>query len=205
MNKTEANSRLLTILNNSEADAALADVFIDAALDRLDHHPDFAALYLDKSATFTAADLSGSKITLPGDLKRLHRITNTYGANEYEVIRTTWDRLADYRDANGHPPRYFALYGSEIEIRPTIRENDLIELRYRKRLDRTSTPDWGVHSPYLVIYSALTFAADHFLDERREVWAQRSEQLREELYVDYTSYMQAAQSWEPSSPYLGGF
>jgi len=117
-------------------------------------------------------------IALPSDFQSMRRIRLSGVSGMPSLEFKSGKQLDDYRfgisDVAGQP-RYFTIFGNEIEIAPTPDKAYTIEMVYRRVVPplASNDPNWLLSAaPDLYLYGALLEAAPYLKDDGRiQTWA----------------------------------
>lgn len=156
MNYGELREQFKELLNRDDCTDSLADRFITMGLTRIER-----VLRTPLQRIIQSLTVDGSfdgAIYIPTDYLGLHQIR----VNGYPIPRL----IADQRDRSG-----FYIEGSTFIFTVPLGDGDKIEVEYYNEF--TANPSQIAITNYsyvlgdVVIYAALIFAADHFLDIRK--------------------------------------
>lgn len=129
----------------------------------------------------TSVSLSNTEpemVSLPSDFQsmRSFRITSVTGRPRLEYMSDT--QMDEYRQTIGNvagQPKYFSIFGNEIELCPTPDDAYTIEMKYRATvtaLTASATTNWLILlAPDLYLYGTLLEAAPYMKEDPRiAVW-----------------------------------
>ncbi len=129
----------------------------------------------------TTADTSTSEpefISLPSDFQSMRRIRLSSVSGKPCLEFRSGTQMDEFRVMSGNvaaQPKYFTIFGSEIELAPTPDANYTIEMVYRQNVPplATNDPNWLLTlAPDLYLYGCLMEAAPRIKDDARiAVWA----------------------------------
>ena len=167
MNYGDLKSHFNDLLNRSDITTALTERFIDQGIARIQRQ-----LRTPMSERTLEITVSGQTetVTLPADFLE---IISLY-MGEYELERVSMRRYRELANtAVAGKPRYFARQAEKLYIYPQPTSGKLF-LYYHAEFPALSA-DSDTHqltnaAPDLIIYAALTYAADYYLDNRNEVF-----------------------------------
>lgn len=131
--------------------------------------------------SFTTIDITSldfQYITLPEDYQTMRSVCLTSAIDKPRLQYLNDDQIKDYRSNIGDmmsQPRYFSVFGTEIELVPKPDSNYTIEMIYRGRipaLTSTNTTNWlMVQSPDIYLYGVLLEASAYMKNDARiPVW-----------------------------------
>jgi len=178
MNYGEIKSHFNDLLNRSDITSALTTRFIEQGIARIQRQ-----LRTPMSERVLEVNISAQTetLTLPADFLEIISLYHS----KYELERVSMRRyreLAD--DAVTGKPRYFARQAEKLYLYPQPTEGKLV-LYYHAEFPALSA-DTDTHAltqaaPDLIIYAALTYASDYYLDNRAELFEQKFNQFLLEL------------------------
>ncbi|MBR0756598.1 hypothetical protein JQ604_30850 [Bradyrhizobium jicamae] len=116
-------------------------------------------------------------ISLPGDFQSMRRVRLSSEAGKPCLEFRSGTQLDEYRfgisDVAGQP-RYFTVFGDEIELAPTPDDAYTIEMVYRRNIPplASNDPNWLLSlAPDLYLYGALLESAPYLKDDSRiQTW-----------------------------------
>ena len=177
MNYGEIKDHFEALLNRSDITAALTETFIDQGIARVQRQ---LRTPLNENKTTYNITASTSSLTLPQDFLE---IISLY-ANEYEIQRITMDKYRELQqNALTGKPKYFVREQQKLLLYPTPKTGDIFLYYYGEfpaLSANTDTNNLTTVASDLVIYAALTYAADYYLDERSGVFEQKYNQFLNE-------------------------
>lgn len=117
-------------------------------------------------------------ITLPTDFQSMRRVRVSSVVGKPCLEFRSGTQLDEYRFGISNvagQPRYFTIFGNEIEIAPTPDKPYTIEMVYRRMIPSlaTSDPNWLLSlAPDLYLYGALLESAPYLKEDgRMQTWA----------------------------------
>jgi hypothetical protein len=179
MNYGDIKSHFDALLNRSDITPALTTLFIDQGISRIQRN-----LRTPLNESLTTYTISGqtASITLPTDFLE---IISLY-LGDTELMRVP---MSKFRELVNNPvagnPQVFVRQQQNILLHPQPTSGDLKLYYYGEFAAMTQNTDennLAAVAPDLILYSALTYAADYYLDERRDVF--------ESKYVQFLSEVQ---------------
>lgn len=178
MNYGDLKSHFNDLLNRSDITSSLTTRFIDQGISRIQRQ--LRTPLNEKSKTYTIT-ASTSELVLPTDFLE---IISLY-SSEYELRRTT---MSEYRalanNAYTGKPQVFVREQEKIKLFPQP-TSGTVTLYYYGEFD-TMTADSDENklaqvAPDLIIYSALGYASDFYLDERATLFEQKYQAFLTEI------------------------
>ena len=170
MDYGEVKSHFEALLNRSDNTSALTTTFIDQGIRRIARQ--LRSPMNEKVQVITLSAQTAS-ITLPSDF--IEFISLYY--KDRELIRLPNSQFRKFADnpVQGRP-NHFTRQQETIFIHPQPSDGDLT-LYYYGDFDTLSADSDSnaltLTAPDLLIYAALTFAADYYLDERAAIFEQK--------------------------------
>lgn len=183
MNYGQLRTQFKNILNRSDCTDALADTFIAQGLARSQRILRTPAQ--EKTVTVTTTG-SFTAFPVPNDLLA---VINFSADDKYLTFVPT-ARWQEFEFTMPGKPEYWTRIGSEIKLKPTPAADIVLKLNYYGEFpeftnDSTETV-LSIIAPDLVVYGGLTFAADYFIDERKDAfesrWQQSVMELQDQAY-----------------------
>jgi len=173
MNKGEIRAHFIALLNRSDCSNALADTFIDQAITRIQRQLRVPAM--EKQNQYNVTSASGtSQVVIPDDT--LEIIELYYDGNSLVRI-PLHEMLQHQKTGELGSPRFFGREQGNIKIHPKPTTGTLYLNYYAEQATLTSDSSTNMLTTIasdLLTYTALSYAADYFLDERAAVFDQKS-------------------------------
>jgi hypothetical protein len=179
---SELKTNFQGLLNRRDLTPSLTTTFFDFGIKRIQRELRVPAM--EKKVSFTTDGTAN--VPVPGDLVE---IINIFHQNAY-----TADKLVKVDYQNGlqaamspGDPKVYTRDVSNFVIGPCPAAGETIFITYHS--DASTLVDDTDHNwltdvaPDLLIYAALTYAADYFLDERAQKFEQRYGQIGEALQL----------------------
>ena len=203
MNYGEVKSHFEALLNRSDNTSALTETFIDQGIRRITRQ--LRSAMNEKVQVFTLSAQTAS-FTLPSDF--LEIISLYY--KDRELIRLPNSRFREFAD---NPfvgkPDYFTRQQEAIFIHPQPADGDLT-LYYYGDFDALSADSDSnaltETAPDLLIYAALTYAADYYLLEQAGLYEQKYQAFLAEIQnqADDQELLGSTQQVAPAYRYEDG-
>lgn len=179
MNKLGIRNQIKGLLNRNDLTDAQADIFIDQAVARIQRTLRIPPM--EKTQLYTAGSTGANLLSLPTDFLQLKHLYTPTGTIRYvdlsEYLRT--------QDAPGNTPVIYTRIQGGLQIKNTPPEGYVITMVYYGEIpDLVNDTDENfltAIAPDLLVYGALTFAADFFIDERKEAFEATAVRVFEEL------------------------
>lgn len=177
MNYGEIKTHFEALLNRSDNTTALTETFIEQGMTRLGRQLRTPMQERVKKYNFASAT---SEVVLPNDFLQL--ISLYY--DKTELIRVPMSRYRELDDGATGKPTVFTRQAEELLLDPVPTTGTLF-LYYYAAFPRftsdTDTTTLGDVAPDALIYSALTYAADYYLDSRQQLFETKLSQFMTEL------------------------
>lgn len=178
MNKSQIRTQVLALLNRNDCTTATADSFIDLALSRVQRTLRIAPM--ERQEILTSNDEGDNLVTIPQDFLSMKYIWCNDQMLEFRDFAT----FLKIPDTQGTPEYYTRVRGGLlIKSRPPLGTE--INMVYYGEFDplTTETSENALTNvaPDLLIYGALSFAADYFFDERKPMFDERYATIYAEL------------------------
>lgn len=139
-------------------------------------------LFVRQMETRSTADVDTSSnepefISLPSDFQSMRRVRLSGVTGKPCLEFKSGTQMDEYRFGTsdvGGQPRYFTLFGSEMELAPTPDANYTIEMVYRASVPplASNSPNWLLlQAPDLYLYGALLESAPYLKEDGRiQTW-----------------------------------
>lgn len=177
MNYGELRVQFMELLNRQDCSTSLADIFISMGVRRTERI--LRTPFQRRLITLTIGSDYTGNLTIP---------TDYLGLDWLKVNGRGIPRVSPNSDekeiAHGHTPVFF-IQNEKFLFRPELKTGDVVKINYYRETfifeeDSDITPA-TIIIPDLVIYAALVFAADHFVDERRADFKEMFTSLHQEV------------------------
>lgn len=178
MNKAAIRSQVLNLLNRNDCTNEIADSFIDLALSRIQRTLRIAPM--ERQEALTSNDVGDNLITLPNDFLSMKYLWTGNTMLEYKDL-SHYLAIADSTGA----PKYYTRVRGGLLVKPTPPVGTTINMIYYGEFDDltsdTSENTLTNVAPDLLVYCALTFAADYFVDDRKQAFEERYASIYNEV------------------------
>lgn len=163
MNKAELRAQFQALLNRSDCDATLADTFIEQSIRRIQRLLRIPPM--EKQQVYTINNET-PWILLPSDFLEIIDIYH----DEMPLTRIPMSEMVLLKVTQQVGfPKYFTREQETLKIYPAPSSGE-IKLNYYGEfgdmVEDTDEISLGIYAPDLIIYGALSYATDYFLDER---------------------------------------
>lgn len=178
MNKGALRVHFKDLLNRSDITDTLADTFVDQSISRIQRT--LRVPSMEKQMSYTIVDKTAF-LFLPNDF--LEIIDFYYDSTS--LIRLPLRDIMQLRDGGeSGTPKFFAREGGSLVIYPYPSSGSVKLNYYGEFAEMTADTDennLAASSSDMIIYGALSFASDYYLDERGPLFEQRFMQLLTEV------------------------
>jgi hypothetical protein len=177
MNKQGIRNQVKALMNRNDFTDALTDTFIDQAVARIQRTLRLPTM--EKQEVYITAEQPADLI-LPNDFLNIKYLYSGNTLLEYVDI----GKFLSLPNQVGAPQVYTRVQGS-LKIKPTPPEDtEILMIYYGEIPDLVSDSDENfltAIAPDLLVYGALSFAADYFVDERKPLFEDRFATIYGEL------------------------
>lgn len=176
----ELKEQFNTLLNRTDITTALTELFINQAQTRAQRTLRIPA---QEKTLETVIPDPFTGITVPSDfLSTIAMIEDTSGSS---ITYLPLSRFLELEDTTSGVPVYFTRQSNKFKFKPTPVEGTTINLVYYGELtpfvDDADVTTISAIAPDLIIYGALSYAADYYLDERAQSFEQRYQAIAQDL------------------------
>lgn len=169
MNRAALRSQFKALLNRNDCSNTLADLFIDQALGRIQRTLRVPAMEKAQTISFSAS--LPSSFILPADFLEFIDLYYESTANSTKLVQFPRGRFLEIAKQAGSIPQFYCRFGPEVKVAPPPALATQLTLLYYGEVtdftDDTSTNFVSDTVPELLIYGALSFAGDYFVDDRK--------------------------------------
>jgi len=184
MNKSQIRSQLLALLNRNDCSNELADTFIEQSVARIQRVLRVPAM--EQSVQYTINAIAGDTLVLPSDFLNMKLLISQDTLLEYVDPQ----RFFSYPKTGAAASVYTRMQGA-LKLRPVPPAGTEVLMIYHGEIPDftgdTSTTFLSEIAPDLLVYGALTYASDYFVDERKplfeETYARVFAELQEQAYM----------------------
>jgi len=180
MNKGEVRTHFKSLLNRSDCTDALADTFIEQGQIRVQRMLRIPSQ--EKQRTYSIESTTGiAALFLPNDL--LEMLTVYYDGRALTGV-PLHEMVEMQKTGQTGAPRHFCRQRNQILLHPQPTSGDVVMdyfSDFAELTDDSSTNGLTLAGADLLIYTALSYAADYFLDERGPLFETRAAQFLTEI------------------------
>lgn len=180
MNYGDIKTHFEALLNRSDITNALTTTFVEQGIARIQRS--LRSPMNENIQTYSLVAGAGTpSITLPSDFLQI--ISVYYSGNQVE--RIPLKKFLPYtQNSYTGTPQFFTRQQQTLLLHPQPDGGDLTLYYYGELPAMVADTDenaLAAVAPDLIIYAALTYAADYYLDERAELFELKFQQFLEEL------------------------
>lgn len=161
------------ILNRKDSTDTLAKTFFDLAIARLQR--ELRVPFMERTMVINTASGDVSTVTVPADyIETITFLVTEPNGYSRELQNVDLGTFARFSNMVQDGPVYYARQGSQWNVTAAIPLNSTAQFVYYGEMDTlvadTDEPPLALVAPDLIIYTALTYAADYFIDDRGPAW-----------------------------------
>ena len=183
MNKAGIRTQFQGLLNRNDCTDAQADIFIEQALARIQRTLRVPAM--ESQEVVTTNETNGDTIVLPENYLNMKYI--------YTPKSDGTSLMLEYKDVANFlaipssvgVPAYYTRIRGELKMKPYPQTGSVVNMIYYSEIpDLVAETDENfltIIAPDLLVYAALTFAADYFVDDRKQAFEDRYAEIYGEV------------------------
>lgn len=179
MNKLGIRNQIKALIARNDTTDAIIDSFIDQAIARIQRT--LRVPPMEKMLVTTTTTTNPEIIVLPNDFLKLKHLYISNAPIEYVDVGT----FLKTQDAPGNTPRIYTRIQGSYLLKPTPPAGLTINMVYYGEIpdlvNDTDTNFISEIAPDLLIYGALSFAADYYIDDRRAAFEEVAQRAYGEL------------------------
>jgi hypothetical protein len=179
MNLASIRKKFLAILNRNDCDTDLANDFLNMAQTRIERTLRIPGMEKMMLTTGTA-DVPTDQIVLPTDFLSIKHLY----AGSMLLVHKDIGHFLGLQAAPG-TPRYYSRIGGSYLIKPSLPAGDQTVMVYYAAqpslVNDTDENLFGLIAADLLIYGALSYATDYYVDDRTQSFEGRFTQLYNDL------------------------
>lgn len=185
MNYGELQAQFEGLLKRRDMTPTQSSIFLQQGVSRVQRVLRIPPMEKSVAVTYDGVVFTDGQIAIPNDFLRLIAITATApDGTEYEVKQKDLQTVLRDRTGSGCP-RSFTRRGGVWEFGPTPTVGTVFRIDYYDEFPTLSAPtdsNFLTAGPTdLVIFAALTYAGEWFVDKRTPVWEQRFQSVVAEI------------------------
>lgn len=183
MNYGEIRTQFKAILNRRDCSNTLADTFLNQSLQRCTRELRTPAQEAQTSLT-VADPFTGFPVpaTIIQTIAMMAEVT---GGQQRKLAYYPLARFLELDNEGPGQPAYYTRIGNVFEFKPTPAVDTVLTLYYYGEFeafaDDTDETVLSLIAPDLLIYGALAYAADYFMDDRGQAFEGRYVQIAQAL------------------------
>ena len=178
MNYGDIKSHFQALLNRSDITAALTTLFIDQSIARIQRQ---LRTPLNENKTTYSVSTQTSSVTLPTDFLEIISLYH----QDSELSRVPMAKMRQYQTYPlAGKPVAFTREQQNLLLHPQPTSGDLVLYYYGEfeaMTADTDENDLAAVAPDLIIYGALGYSADYYLDERKDIFENKFQTFLAEL------------------------
>ena len=184
MNLSDIQTQFLSVLNRRDCTPSQITTFINLGVQRISRDLNVPQMEYQLAYTFTGLETPVGTLPLPSDYLGIISLSYTDSSTETKLTRV--DLQTALRSAvNLGIPSVFYRRGNYIILGPSPTVGTILYLDYYQMPSALVSPtdtNWlTLTAPDLLLYAALTYAADTFLDERAPIWEGRYKMIHDAI------------------------
>lgn len=204
----DVKTQFLGLLNRRDITPTLVNTFLTYGVQRIQRELRVPAM--EKVAIFTTDGTF--QVDVPGDyLEMINIYTNTTTTHQ-RMVRSDSQKILDYTKIPGIP-QYYSRVGGKFYIGPVPPTGTQVFIHYyadAASLVVDTDINWMTEvAPTLLVYAALSYAADYFLDDRKQLfeasYIQIAEQLQNMALQDELANASVSSAYDSSPNYVGPY
>jgi hypothetical protein len=204
----DVKNQFLGLLNRRDITPSLTNTFMQFGIQRIQRELRIPAM--EKLANFVTDGTYN--VAVPGDyLEMLSIYTNTTTSHK-RLTRVDAQSILDYSKQSGIP-QFYSRIGGNFVVGPVPPSGTSVFIYYyadASALVADSDTNWITDiAPTLLIYAALSYASDYFLDDRKQMfeasYIQIAEQLQNMALQDELENASVSSAYDTSPNYIGPF
>lgn len=184
MNYGELKAQFEGLLKRRDMTPAQSDTFLQQGISRVQRVLRIPPMEKSVAVTYDGVIFSNGEIPLPGDYLRLINISVNDEAEPLKMA-DLGTVLSLIKNGPGAVPSRYVRRGGSLVIGPAPRVGDTFRIDYYNEFPSLSAPGdsnfLSVSADDLVIYAALSYAGDWFVDKRAASWEARFQSIKAEI------------------------
>ena len=205
---SDVKAQFLGLLNRRDITPSLTDTFMGFGIQRIQRE-----LRVPSMEKIVEASTDGTaKIDVPGDLLQIISVHTNDQVNQKKLIRTDLQTILNQSKIPGTPQFYYR-EGSSIYLGPYPPSGTTIFIHYYadvSSLTADTDTNWITEvAPALLIYAALAYAADYYLDDRKQLFEASYQQIVDQLTImamqDEVENASISPAYDSTPTYVGPY
>lgn len=190
MNKLGIRNQIKALIARNDTTDEIIDTFIDQAIARIQRT--LRVPPMEKMQITTTTNTDPQIVVLPNDFLKLKHLYISNAPIEYADVGT----FLKTQDAPGNTPKIYTRIQGSYLLKPTPPAGLVINMVYYGEIpdlvNDTDTNFVTEIAPDLLVYTALSFAADYYIDDRRDNFEEIAQRAYGEL-MDQSTDMEFSQ------------
>lgn len=204
----DVKTQFLGLLNRRDITPTLTNTFLNFGVQRIQRELRVPAM--EKIAEFICDGTN--RVPVPGDyLEALNVYTNST-AEQNRLIKTDMQTILNFQNISGSP-RYYTRISGNFHVGPFPAAGTSIFIHYyadTSGLVADTDINWITEvAPTLLVYAALSYASDYFLDDRKQMfeasYIQIAEQIQNMALQDELENASISSAYDSSPSYVGPY
>lgn len=179
---SDIQANIKAILNRRDCTQSQLLTFIGLAIQRIQRTLRVPSMEAQANYTYTGAE--NSLVPVPGDLLEVIDLTFNDQLRQRKLTRVDHQSAIRLSNLPGNPTSYYRVGGNFL-VGPNPPAGTVITIWYYQdaaNLSADGDHNWLTDAaPDCLIYCALSYAADFFLDDRKDSFEQRFASIQSEL------------------------
>lgn len=204
----DVKNQFLGLLNRRDITPSLVNTFMGFGIQRIQREIRVPAM--EKTVELTADGTS--RLAVPGDFLQVISIHTNDNTSRSKLIRADLQSILSLAAVTG-APRIYHREGAYFHIGPVPPSGSKVYINYyadASSLSADSDTNWLTEvAPALLIYAALSYAADYFLDDRKQMFEASYMQIAEQLVSmsmqDEVENASISPAYDTSPNYVGPY
>jgi hypothetical protein len=176
----DVKNQFIALLNRRDITPSLVNTFMGFGLQRIQREVRIPSM--EKVATLLTD--GGPQLAVPGDLLEFISVHTNDETNNDRLIRTDLQTILRLSKTAGIP-KFYHREGAYLYIGPCPVEGTAVFVSYYSdatALSADTDTNWVTEiAPVLLIYGALSYAADYYLDDRKALFEQTYTNMKQSL------------------------
>lgn len=208
MDYVGVKTQFLGLLNRRDITPTLVNTFMDFGIQRIQR--ELRVPSMEKLVSISTDGTSAFQV--PGDLLEIIAMYTDDVVNTKKLIRTDLQSILDWAKVPGSP-RFYYREGNFFTIGPVPPAGTSVYLNYYVNagtLSADTDSNWITQvAPTLLVYAALSYAADYFLDDRKQMFEASYMQIAEQMQLmalqDELQNASISPAYDSTPNYVGPF
>ncbi len=205
---SDVKTQFLGLLNRRDITPSLTNVFLNFGVQRIQRELRVPAM--EKIAEFITDGTN--KVPVPGDYLEVLNVYTNSSAEQNRLIKTDMQTILNFQNISGSP-RYYTRISGNFHVGPFPAAGTSIFIHYYadcSSLNADTDTNWITEvAPTLLVYAALSYASDYFLDDRKQMfeasYIQIAEQIQNMALQDELENASVSSAYDSSPSYVGPY